>query len=105
MDGTGKTSQAEVMAGIAQAMQSAETPNNFTEGQTVKLKSDVKGPSGGVIRCKDHIATIVRASGRKWVVTLPDPWPFPGKEPEPIELTVDYTELEAADADPTQGGA
>ena len=104
VDGTGKASQADVMAGIAQAMQQADTPNNFTEGQTVKLKSDVKGPSGGVIQCKDHIATIVRASGRKWVVTLPDPWPFPGKEPEPIELTVDYTELEAADADPTQGG-
>ena len=96
VDGTGKASQADVMAGIAQAMQQADTPTNFTEGQTVKLKSDVKGPSGGLIQCKDHIATIVRASGRKWVVTLPDPWPFAGKEPEPIELTVDYTELEAA---------
>ena len=96
VDGTGKASQAEVMAGIAQAMQQADTPNNFTDGQTVKLKTNVKGPAGGVIQCKDHIATIVRSSGRKWVVTLPDPWPFPGKEPEPMELTVDYTELEAA---------
>lgn len=98
VDGTGKASQAEVMAGIAQAMQQAETPNNFAVGQTVKLKTNVKGPAGGVIQCKDYTATIVRASGRKWVVSLPDPWPFPGKEPEPIELTVDYTELEAADA-------
>lgn len=98
VDGTGKATQADVMAGIAKAMQQADTPNNFTEGQTVKLKTDVKGPSGGVIQCKDHTATIVRASGRKWVVTLPDPWPFPGTEAKPMELTVDYTELEAADA-------
>lgn len=105
VDGTGKASQADVMAGIAQAMQQADTPNNFNEGQTVKLKSDVKGPSGGVIQCKDHTATIVRASGRKWVVTLPDPWPFPGTEAKPVELTVDYTELETADADPTKGDA
>lgn len=97
VDGTGKASQADVMAGIAQAMQQADTPNNFTEGQTVKLKTDVKGPSGGVIQCKGHTATIVRASGRKWVITLPDPWPFPGTEAKPMELTVDYTELEAAD--------
>ncbi|PIF29389.1 ParB/RepB/Spo0J family partition protein [Acidovorax sp. 56] len=96
VDGTGKASKAEVLAGIAQAMQQAETPNNFTEGQTVKLKTNVKGPSGGMIQCKDHTATIVRSSGRKWVVTLLDPWPFPGKKPEPMELTVDYTELEAA---------
>lgn len=96
VDGTSKTSQAEVMAGIAQAMQQAETPNNFAVGQTVKLKTNVKGPAGGVIQCKDHTATIVRASGRKWVVSLPDPWPFPGTEAQPMELTVDYTELEAA---------
>ncbi len=99
VDGTGKASQADVMAGIAQAMQQADTPNDFTEGQTVKLKTDVKGPSGGVIQCKDHTATVVRASGRKWVVTLPDPWPFPGTEAKPMELTVDYTELEAADVE------
>ena len=98
VDGTGKASQAEVMAGIAQAMQSAETPNNFTEGQTVKLKTNVKGPAGGLVQCKDHTATIVRASGRKWVVSLPDPWPFPGTDAKPMELTVDYTELEATDA-------
>lgn len=96
VDGTGKASQAEVMAGIAKAMQTAETPNYFIVGQTVKLKTNVKGPAGGVIQCKDHTATIVRASGRKWVVTLLDPWPFPGKEAQPMELTVDYTELEAA---------
>ena len=98
VDGTGKASPTEVMAGIAQAMQQAATPNGFTEGQAVKLKTDVKGPSGGVIQCKGHSATIVRASGRKWVVTLPDPWPFPGTEAKPMELTVDYTDLEAADA-------
>ena len=97
VDGTGKASQAEVMAGIAQALQTAETPNNFAVGQTVKLKTNVKGPAGGLVQCKDHTATIVRASGRKWVVTLLDPWPFPGKKAQPMELTVDYTELEAAD--------
>lgn len=96
VDGTGKASQAEVLAGIAQAMQQAETPNNFAVGQTVKLKTNVKGPAGSVIQCKDHTATIVRASGRKWVVSLLDPWPFPGKEAQPMELTLDYTEMEAA---------
>ncbi|MNV91591.1 hypothetical protein D3C71_1860980 [compost metagenome] len=65
----------------------------------------MKGPSGGVIQCKGHTATIVRASGRKWVVTLPDPWPFPGTEAKPMELTVDYTELEPADAVSKEGEA
>ena len=37
---------------------------------------------------------IVRASGRKWVVSLLDPWPFPGTEAKMMELTVDYTDLE-----------
>ena len=78
-------------------MQQAESPNSFAEGQTVKLKTDVKGPAGGVISCKDHTATIVRASGRKWVVSLLDPWPFPGTEAKVMELTVDYTDLEATD--------
>ena len=40
-----------------------------------------------------EVATIVRASGRKWVVSLLDPWPFPGTEAKVMELTVDYTEL------------
>ena len=56
-----KTSAADAQAAIAQAMQQAESPNSFAEGQTVKLKTDVKGPAGGVISCKDHTATIVRA--------------------------------------------
>ena len=92
-----KTSAADAQAAIAQAMQQAESPNSFAEGQTVKLKTDVKGPAGGVISCKDHTATIVRASGRKWVVSLLDPWPFPGTEAKVMELTVDYTDLEATD--------
>ena len=98
VDGTGKASKDEVLAGIAEAMQRAETPNSFTEGQAVKLKADVKGPGGGMIHCKGKTATIVRPSGRKWLVSLPDPWPFPGTEAKPIEVTVDYTELEAVDA-------
>lgn len=102
VDGTGKASKTEVMAGIAQAMQQAESPNSFTEGQAVKLKTDVKGLAGGVISCKGSIATTVRASGRKWVVTLPDPWPFPGTEAKPLELTVDYTDLESVNS-PEEG--
>lgn len=100
VDGTGKASQADVMAGIAQAMQQAETPNNFAEGQTVKLKADVKGPDGRMVQCKGHKATLVHASGngRDWLVQLADPWPFPGTEPKQLQLTVDYTELEVADA-------
>lgn len=96
---TRKTSAAEAQAAIAEALQNAPTTPIFIAEQAVRIKCDVKGGSGGMLQTKGRIATIVRASGtRKWVVSLPDPWPFPGTEAKPIEVTVDYTELE-----PTEG--
>ncbi|CAN7165858.1 ParB/RepB/Spo0J family partition protein [Acidovorax sp. LjRoot118] len=96
VDGTGKASKAEVMQGIAEAMQQAEQLNNFSDGQAVKIKTDIRGLTGDVLSTKGAIATIVRAEGRQWVVSVPDPWPFPGTAGQPMELTVDYTDLEAA---------
>lgn len=96
IDGTGKASKAEVMQGIAEAMQQAEQLNNFSDGQAVKIKTDIKGLTGDVLSTKGAIATIVRAEGRQWIVSVPDPWPFPGTTGQPMELTVDYTDLEAA---------
>ncbi|SFF15161.1 ParB/RepB/Spo0J family partition protein [Paracidovorax wautersii] len=93
-----KTSKAEAQAAIAQAMATAETasPNAFEPGQKVRIKTDIKGAGGALVSSKGCEATVVRASGqRHWMVTLPDPWPFPGSEAKPIELVADYTELEA----------
>lgn len=98
---TRKTSAAEAQAAIAEALQNAPTTPIFIAGQAVRIKCDVKGSSGGMLQTKGRIATVVRASGaRKWVVSLPDPWPFPGTDAKPTEVTVDYTELE-----PSEGGA
>jgi hypothetical protein len=93
VDGTGKASQAEVMAGIAQAMQQVEAPHSFTKGQVATLKTDVKNEHGKLIPCKGQKASILEVQGRKLRVSVPDSsWPFP------LSLTVDYTDLEAADA-------
>lgn len=90
VDGTGKASKTEVMAGIAQAMQQAESPHSFMKGQDVKLKSDVKNEHGKLIPCKGQNGSIVEVQGRKVLVSVPDEsWPLP------LSLTVDYTELEA----------
>lgn len=96
VDGTGKASKADVMEGIAAAMQQAEQLNGFTDGQAVKIKTDIKSLTGDLLSTKGAIATIVRAEGRQWIVSVPDPWPFPGAAAQPMELTVDYTDLEAA---------
>lgn len=91
-----KTSKAEAEASIAKALQAAEDLPAFQPGQPVRIKTDLKGPGGGLVSTKGCEATVVRASGKRhWVVTLPDPWPFPGQEAEPIEVTADYTELES----------
>src|SRR3989344_1395374 len=93
VDGTGKASQAEVMAGIAQAMQQVEAPHSFTKGQVATLKTDVKNEHGKLIPCKGQKASILEVQGRKLRVSVPDSsWPFP------LSLTVDYIDLEAADA-------
>ncbi|MBD9395577.1 ParB/RepB/Spo0J family partition protein [Acidovorax sp. ACV01] len=94
VDGTGKASQAEVMAGIAQAMQQVEAPHSFTKGQVATLKTDVKNEHGKLIPCKGQKASILEVQGRKLRVSVPDSsWPFP------LSLTVDYTDLEAADVE------
>src|SRR3989344_3527089 len=93
VDGTGKASQAEVMAGIAQAMQQVEAPPSFTKGQVATLKTDVKNEHGKLVPCKGQKASILEVQGRKLRVSVPDSsWPFP------LSLTVDYIDLEAADA-------
>lgn len=95
-DKPAKTSKADASAAIAKAMQEATDAPAFTAGQAVTIKTDLKGPNGGIVSTNGCAATVVRASGtRRWVVTLLDPWPFPGKKAEPMEITADYTELEA----------
>lgn len=93
-----KTSKADAQAAIAEAMRNASTDPQFTEGQSVRLKVDVKNSKGDLVRCTGALATIVRPEGdRHWIVSLPEVWPFPGTKPKSQELTVDYTELETAD--------
>lgn len=99
-DGPAKASPAEVMASIAQAMQATSDAPQFTPGQQVTIKCNLKDMNGRLVMTAGASATIVRALGdRSWVVSLPDPWPFPGTAPEDrrqIEITADYTELEVA---------
>ena len=97
MASSGKASQADVMAGIAQAMQQTETPNAFSVGQTVTIKTDLRNGQGTMVPCKGKQATLIQANGRGWLVELPDPWPYPGTPPDPIQLIADYTELEPAE--------
>ena len=86
-DRVSKNCPAEAQAAIAEALQNAPTTPIFIAEQAVRIKCDVKGGSGGMLQTKGRIATIVRASGtRKWVVSLPDPWPFPGTEARPTGL-------------------
>nr|WP_295937451.1 ParB/RepB/Spo0J family partition protein [uncultured Acidovorax sp.] len=94
VDGTGKTSQAEVMAGIAQAL-SEQTPqsNTFEPGQSVRVRIDLKNAKGALMLTKGAKGVITSKAGdRAWMLNVPD---LPGAN----GLIADYTELEAADAE------
>lgn len=95
VDGTGKVSQAEVMAGIAQAMTAAQPPasNNFEPGQNVRVRIDLKNAKGKLMLTKGANGVITSKAGdRAWMLNVPD---LPGAN----GLIADYTELEAADAE------
>lgn len=95
VDGTGKASQAEVMAGIAQAMTAAQPPasNNFEPGQNVRVRIDLKNAKGKLMLTKGAKGVITSKAGdRAWMLNVPD---LPGAN----GLIADYTELEAADAE------
>lgn len=94
VDGTGKASQAEVLAGIAQAMNAAEPPasNNFAPGQAVRVRIDLKNGKGTLMLTKGAKGVITSKTGdRAWMLNVPD---LPGAN----GLIADYTELEAVDA-------
>lgn len=94
VDGTGKASQAEVLAGIAQAMSAAQPPasNNFEPGQDVRVRIDLKNAKGKLMLTKGAKGVITSKTGdRAWMLNVPD---LPGAN----GLIADYTELEAADA-------
>lgn len=103
VDGTGKASQAEVMAGIAQAMTAAQPPasNNFEPGQDVRVRIDLKNAKGTLMLTKGAKGVITSKTGdRAWMLNVPD---LPGAN----GLIADYTELETVDAEATSqtGGA
>ena len=94
VDGTGKASQADVMAGIAQAMNAAQPPasNNFEPGQNVRVRIDLKNAKGTLMLTKGAKGVITSKTGdRAWTLNVPD---LPGAN----GLIADYTELEAVDA-------
>lgn len=91
VDGTGKASQAEVIAGIAQAMSAAQPPasNNFEPGQDVRVRIDLKNAKGKLMLTKGAKGVITSKAGdRAWMLNVPD---LPGAN----GLIADYTELEA----------
>ncbi len=103
VDGTGKASQADVMAGIAQAMSAAQQPasNNFEPGQDVRVRIDLKNAKGALMLTKGAKGVITSKAGdRAWMLNVPD---LPGAN----GLIADYTELEAMDTeqDAQAGGA
>ena len=92
VDGTGKASQAEVMAGIAQAMSAADpaASNTFEPGQAVRVRIDLKNAKGALMLTKGARGVITSKAGdRAWMLNVPD---LPGAN----GLIADYTELEAA---------
>ena len=94
VDGTGKASQAEVLAGIAQAMSAAQPPasNNFELGQDVRVRIDLKNAKGALMLTKGAKGVITSKAGdRAWMLNVPDLQGANG-------LIADYTELEAVDA-------
>lgn len=99
VDGTGKASQADVMAGIAQAMSAAQPPasNNFEPGQDVRVRIDLKNAKGKLMLTKGAKGVITSKTGdRAWMLNVPD---LPGAN----GLIADYTELEATDAASNEG--
>lgn len=95
VDGTGKASQAEVLAGIAQAMNAAQPPasNNFAPGQEVRVRIDLKNGKGKLMLTKGAKGVITSKAGdRAWMFNVPN---LPGAN----GLIADYTELEAMDTE------
>lgn len=90
VDGTGKASQAEVMAGIAQAMsEQAPQANNFEPNQHVRVRIDLKNAKGALMLTKGATGVLTSKTGdRAWMLNVPD---LPGAS----GLIADYTELEA----------
>lgn len=90
VDGTGKASQAEVMAGIAQAMsEQAPQANNFEPNQHVRVRIDLKNAKGALMLTKGATGVLTSKTGdRAWMLNVPD---LPGAN----GLIADYTELEA----------
>lgn len=86
-----KTTKAEASAAIAGAMAAAVNPNAFEVGQLVRVKIDLR-QGVNVLHTSGLQAEILRRQGdRAW-------WVQP--EGMSIEVTADYTELEAvADAE------
>ncbi len=90
VDGIGKASQAEVMAGIAQAMsEQAPQANNFEPNQHVRVRIDLKNAKGALMLTKGATGVLTSKTGdRAWMLNVPD---LPGAN----GLIADYTELEA----------
>jgi len=90
VDGTGKASQAEVMAGIAQAMnEQVPQTNTFESGQNVRVRIDLKNAKGVLMLTKGAAGVLTSKAGdRAWMLNVPD---LPGAN----GLIADYTELEA----------
>lgn len=89
VDGTGKASQADVLAGIAQALNAQPTATNaFEVGQEVRVRIDLKNAKGTLMLTKGAKGVITAKTGdRAWMVSVPD-------LPAAIGLIADYTELE-----------
>lgn len=90
VDGTGKASQAEAMAGIAQALsEQAPQTNTFEPGQSVRVRIDLKNAKGALMLTKGAAGVLTSKTGdRAWMLNVPD---LPGAN----GLIADYTELEA----------
>lgn len=84
-----KTTKAQASAAIAQAMNAADTPNNFQPGQAVRVRIDLKNTKGTLLLTKGVEGVITSKVGdRAWMLDVPDLKGGQG-------LIADYTELEA----------
>lgn len=94
VDGTGKATQAEVIAGIAKAMsEQAPQSNTFEPGQHVRVRIDLKNAKGTLMLTKGAAGVLTSKAGdRAWMLNVPDLAGANG-------LIADYTELEAADVE------
>ena len=91
----GHASQAEVMKGIAHAMQQAETTNTLDVNMRVRITTDLNGPDGKLFPSNGREATITQKIGdRAWMVDLPvDPAAEPSDMVARVALIADWTEL------------